>query len=113
MASGHVGILTVDLHLPDAGSLKGKRRELLRVKNALARRLSCAVAEVDHHDLWQRARLTLSLVDRTASGAAERLAQASRMLHGDVAFQVVEDRAEVLPVNGLLDDPEGWAHAAT
>ena len=62
MECGYVGILTVDLHLPGAGSLKAKRKELLRVRNGLARRFSCAVAEVDHHDLWQRAGLTLAVV---------------------------------------------------
>jgi uncharacterized protein len=63
---GHVGILTVDLHLPEGASLKTKRKELLRLKNALARRFSCAIAEVDHHDLWQRSRLTLAIVGRGA-----------------------------------------------
>ena len=66
MAGGFVGILSVDLHLPEAGSLKAKRRELQRVKQGLARRFSCAVSEVDHHDLWQRS--TIGVV----SIAAER-----------------------------------------
>jgi uncharacterized protein len=106
---GHLGVLTVDLHLPDGGSLKTKRRELLRVKNALVRRASCAVAEVDHHDLWQRARLTVAVVDRAAGGAAQRLDAAERLLYGDVAFQVVGSASQVLPVAGLTDDlPAGW-----
>lgn len=105
MGCGHVGILTVDLHLPEGHSLKSKRRELLRVKNALARRLSCSVAEVDHHDLWQRARLTLCLVDRTASGAGGRLDDAARMLHSDPAFQVVGESSDVLSVD---DEPGEW-----
>lgn len=100
MECGHVGILTVDLHLPDAASLKGKRKELLRVRNLLARRLSCSVAEVDHHDLWQRARLTLSVADRTAGGAAARIDEGRRLLHGDEVFQVVGEADEVLPVDG-------------
>jgi uncharacterized protein len=104
MECGHVGILTVDLHLPDGHSLKGKRKELLRVKNALARRFSCSVAEVDHHDLWQRSRLTLALVSRTAGESADRIAEASRTLHSDEAFQVVGEASEVIAVEG---DPAG------
>ena len=73
MEFGHVGILTVDLHLPDGSSLKTKRKELLRVKSALARRFACAVAEVDHHELWQRARLTLAVVGREAGETDERV----------------------------------------
>ena len=39
-------------------------------RTTLQRRLGAAVAEVDHHELWQRSRLTLSLVDRTLAGTA-------------------------------------------
>ncbi|MEQ8833221.1 MAG: DUF503 domain-containing protein [Miltoncostaeaceae bacterium] len=100
MECGHVGILTVDLHLPEAGSLKGKRKELLRVRNLLTRRLACSVAEVDHHDLWQRTRLTLCVADRTAGGAAARIEEGRRMLHGDEVFQVVGEADDLVPVDG-------------
>ena len=64
MGSGYVGILSVELHFPDNHSLKGKRKELLSVKAQLQRRFGASVAEVDHHDVWQRARLTVSCVAR-------------------------------------------------
>jgi hypothetical protein len=67
--------LTIHLHLPDNGSLKGKRKELLAVKAALSRRFGAAVAEVDHHDLWQRSTLAAGLVGRTA-GELEQLTDA-------------------------------------
>ena len=100
MEFGHVGILTVDLHLPDGSSLKTKRKELLRVKSALVRRFHCAVAEVDHHDLWQRARLTLAVVGREAGETDDRISQALRALHGDESFQVVGEARELVAVSG-------------
>jgi uncharacterized protein len=104
---GHVGILTVDLHLPEGASLKAKRKELLRLKNALVKRFACAVSEVDHHELWQRARLTLAIVGREAGETDDRLQQASRVLHSDEAFQVVGEARELIAVSG---DPAGrWA----
>lgn len=51
-----VGLLVVDLHLPDAQSLKDKRRVLRGVKDRL-QKLNVAVAETDHADLRQRAQL--------------------------------------------------------
>ncbi len=51
-----VGLLVVDLHLPDAQSLKDKRRVLRGVKDRL-KKLNVAVAETDHANLWQRAQL--------------------------------------------------------
>jgi uncharacterized protein len=59
--SGFVAVLVIDLHFPDAASLKGKRKELSSIKAQLHGRLGAAVAEVDHQDLWQRARLTAVL----------------------------------------------------
>jgi uncharacterized protein YlxP (DUF503 family) len=54
--------LTIHLHFPENGSLKGKRKELLSVRSILAKRFGAAVAEVDHHDLWQRSTLAAVLV---------------------------------------------------
>jgi len=59
--------LTIHLHLPENGSLKGKRKELLSVKAAIARRFGASVAEVDHHELWQRSTLAAGLVGRSAA----------------------------------------------
>lgn len=108
MDSGYVGILSVDLHLPGSASLKHKRKELLRVKAGLTRRFACAVAEVDHHDLWQRSRLTLALVGRAAGEVDERLAAAARHLDTDPEFQVVGMTRELVTVGA--DEPIGeWA----
>jgi uncharacterized protein YlxP (DUF503 family) len=62
-----VCLIEIELHLPDNGSLKGKRKEIVSLKAQLQRRFGAAVAETDHHDLWQRSTLTAALVGRTAS----------------------------------------------
>ena len=51
-----VGLLVVELHLPDAGSLKDKRMVLRSVKDRL-KKFNVAIAEIEHQDLWQRAQL--------------------------------------------------------
>lgn len=101
MGSGFVGILSADLHLPESGSLKGKRKELLRVKQGLARRFAASVSEVDHHELWQRTRVTMAVVGRTAADADERVEAALRYLHGDPVFQVVGETRELVSVDDV------------
>jgi hypothetical protein len=101
MACGYVGSLTVDLHLPEAGSLKDKRKHLQRVKAGLVRRFSCAVAEVDHHDLHRRARLTLAVVTREAGECDLLLDAASRWLHGDPAFEVLGESRDLRRVEDM------------
>ena len=69
MGSGWVGILTVELHFPEAHSLKEKRMSVRSAKEQLRNRFGAAVAEVDHHEVWQRTRLTVAVVTRHAAEA--------------------------------------------
>jgi uncharacterized protein YlxP (DUF503 family) len=49
-----VGLLILELHIPDAQSLTDKRQVLRSLKDKLRREFNVAVAELDHHDAWQR-----------------------------------------------------------
>jgi hypothetical protein len=53
---------------------------LRSAKAQLQNRFGAAVAEVDHHDVWQRARITAALVTREHGEAARLLADAERYL---------------------------------
>ena len=50
-----IGVLTLEIYLPDARSLKDKRQVLRRLKDRLRSQFNVAVAELDHQELWQRA----------------------------------------------------------
>ena len=82
MGAGYVGILCVELHFPQAGSLKGKRKYVKSAKAQLQNRFGASVAEVDHHDLWQRARLTVACVARGLTELEQLLDGAERYLAG-------------------------------
>jgi uncharacterized protein len=73
-----VCLLQIDLHFPDNGSLKGKRKELSSLKAHLQRRFGAAVAETGHHDLWQRSELTAALVGGDLTGLGNRAAALER-----------------------------------
>ena len=66
-----VCLVEIQLHFPEIGSLKGKRKELATLKAQLQRRFGAAVSETDHHDLWQRATVTAALVGGTAGVVEE------------------------------------------
>ena len=98
MGAGYVGILSAELHFPDNHSLKGKRKELLSVKAQLQRRFGASVAEVDHHDVWQRARITAACVAREHREVERLLDEAERWLRGQ--------EWEVALTERLVVDPE-------
>lgn len=99
MGAGYVGILSVELHFPDNGSLKGKRRYVKSAKAQLQNRFGASVAEVDHHDLWQRAGLTLACVARGHSELVELLDGAERYLAGQ-EWELVRAEREVVSLRG-------------
>ena len=82
VASGYVGILSFELRFPGERSLKGKRKHLLALKSHLQQRAGASVAEVDHHDVWQRARITVACAAREHSEAERLLDEAERWLRG-------------------------------
>ena len=98
MPSGWVGILTCELHFGEAHSLKEKRMLLRSAKAQLERRVGASVAEVDHHDVWQRARITAALVTREHREAERLLDEAERWLRGQ--------EWEVALLDRFLVDPE-------
>jgi hypothetical protein len=58
-----VGLLVVDCLFENGQSLKDKRRVLLSITQRLRDNFSLAVAETNHHDLWQRSELSIVLVN--------------------------------------------------
>jgi uncharacterized protein YlxP (DUF503 family) len=65
-------LLTVDFHFPFAQSLKDKRMILRGVKDR-AKKFNVSVAEVEHHDLWQRATLAVVIVATDGAHAEKEL----------------------------------------
>jgi uncharacterized protein YlxP (DUF503 family) len=68
-----VGLLTIEMHIPGARSLKDKRMVLRGVKDRI-KKFNIAVAEVEHHDLWQRAALGIVTVATDERHADQELA---------------------------------------
>ena len=58
-----IGLLTLDLHFPGARSLKDKRQALRSFEERIRHRFNVSIAEVEHQDLWQRARIAVVSVN--------------------------------------------------
>ncbi len=91
-----IGACTVDLHLPGNGSLKGKRSALKPLLSRLRKEFNLATAEIEHHDVWQSARIALVSVSTDAgyvNGLLERAVQWIERNRPDL--QVVDWRIEL------------------
>jgi uncharacterized protein len=91
-----VAVGLVEVHLPDVGSLKGERHALKGLKERVRARYEVSVAEVAHHDLWQRATLALACVSHDARHANEVVSKAIDFIEEHVEGQVIDSSVEII-----------------
>jgi uncharacterized protein len=84
-----VGVLTLEIQLPYAHSLKDKRSVVQSLRNRLRARFNVAVAELDHQDVWQRATLGVTSISNSRlmleSVFQQVLAESEKILGQEVA----------------------------
>jgi uncharacterized protein YlxP (DUF503 family) len=96
MSAARVAVGTIEVHLPDVDSLKGKRHLLKGLKERVRTRFEVAVAEVDHHDIWQRATLAVACVSHDSRHANEVISKALRFIEANVNGSVIDISTEIL-----------------
>jgi uncharacterized protein YlxP (DUF503 family) len=96
MAAARVAVGTVEIHLPDVLSLKGKRHVLKGLKARLRQKFEISVAEVDHQDSWQRATLALACVSGDARHANQVISKAMDYIEDNVDGYVIDLQVEIL-----------------
>jgi uncharacterized protein YlxP (DUF503 family) len=89
-----IGLLTLEIYIPDSRSLKDKRQVLRSLKDRLRGRYNVAVAELDHHDSWQRAQVGIVSISNEAAHLEQSLRtvlnEAEEILGRDLASHDLE-----------------------
>jgi uncharacterized protein YlxP (DUF503 family) len=89
-----IGLLTLEIHIPDARSLKDKRQVLRSLKDRLRGHFNVAVAELEHQDLWQRSVVgvvTISNDERHLEESMQAVVEESeRLLGRDLVSREIE-----------------------
>jgi len=78
MASGYVGVLTCELHFPEAHSLKEKRSVVRPIVAEVRKRFEVSVAEAGHLELHRRALIGIAVV---APDAAAQIPPVANLWH--------------------------------
>jgi len=90
-----VGICTIELHLPESGSLKGKRQILKGIKDRIRNRFNVSLAEVENNDLWQRTTLGVAAVANQGKFVNQVLSQVIEHLHKESGVVVLDYSMEI------------------
>lgn len=80
---GHVGVLFVDLHLPQAHSLKEKRSVVKRILQRGIQRYSVSASEIDYQSKIQRTLLGFALISGEISYIQTQLGNFEEELRRD------------------------------
>ncbi len=75
-----VGSLRLDLHVPQARSLKDKRAEIRPLIDGLRNRFHVAAGETEFQDQWQRAVITVAAVSASVRHVTEILDSCERFV---------------------------------
>ena len=84
-----VGILDIDLFIPDSNSLKAKRYKIKSIKDRLRNKFNVSVAEVGHTDKWQRATLGVAIVSNETRYIESVLGKVMNHVYSDHRVQIV------------------------
>ncbi len=91
-----IGVCTVELYLPDNGSLKGKRRVVKSLKERLKNRFNVSVAEVGNHDLLQRAAIGVAMIGNDAKQLNSRLDKIVNYIESTGTAVLTDHHIEIL-----------------
>ena len=91
-----IGICTVELHIPDNSSLKGKRQVLLSLKDRVRQKFNVSISELDGNDLWQRSILGVACISNEKRYVNQQMDQVLSMIRRMPAVEVIQTSLEML-----------------
>ncbi len=91
-----VGALRVELLVPGAQSLKDKRRAVKSLKDRIRHKFNVSVAEVDHHEAWQRTALGVAAAGSDGAYVRKVLEEVLKLMRRDASVQVASHEIETL-----------------
>jgi uncharacterized protein YlxP (DUF503 family) len=102
-----VGILTLEIHLPQARSLKDKRQVMRSLKERLRSRHNVAVSELEEHaDLWQRSEIAVVSVASRREPLEQLFDTVLREAESQIPGHVSQSGCDY--IEGSDGGPGGW-----
>jgi len=90
-----IGACTVDLHVPESGSLKNKRYIVKSLKDRIKKNFNVSISEIGHHDLWQRSVLGIAVVSTDAQFAHKVLAKVVDFIRSETRVVLIDYSVEI------------------
>jgi hypothetical protein len=93
-----VGVLKIELRLPEVHSLKEKRGPVKRMINQIRSKYNVSVAEVGNNDVWQDAVIGITMSGNDASFINSCLDQIINYVEGMDFGQLINQQIEIIHI---------------
>jgi uncharacterized protein YlxP (DUF503 family) len=90
-----VAVARLILIIHDNNSLKGKRKVVKSLIEKVRHRFDAAIAEVEDHDLWQKAQIGVALVGNDAKLLESRLQQIMQFVENQHLAEIIDSQVEL------------------
>jgi len=90
-----VGTCLVDLRIPGCRSLKEKRQIVKALKDSIRRKYNISIAELDHHDTWQRTLIGIAAISSNARFANQVLSKVVNVIEANNSVQLIDYKLEM------------------
>lgn len=90
-----VAVCILEVHIPEAASLKKKRQVIQSMVKRLRNRFNISVAEVGCKDLWQRSELGVAAVCQNSGSADRVMEQILSFIEQESRVNIISSKIEV------------------
>lgn len=90
-----VGVLRLDIYIPQSQSLKAKRQVIKGLKDRVRRRFNVSICELDDRNLWQRAALGVAFLSTESRHAYLVLSRVENSLGDEGRIQILNSSIEL------------------
>lgn len=84
-----VGVVRIELHIPQARSLKDKRQVIKSLVHKISHRYNVSVSETDNHELWQVGTIAVAHVARRQADVKKLLGSVAAFAEGVSGGEIV------------------------
>jgi len=90
-----IGLLQLEMLLPETRSLKDKRSVLSRIKNQVRNKFNVAIAELKYGDQWGRTLLGITTISNDGKIVHQLLDEVENLIENQFPIQILSRKVEL------------------
>ena len=90
-----IGLLQLDIIIPESNNLKEKRRTIKSLKETIRRRFNVSIAETGKLDKWSRSEISITKVSNEAKFIRQEFQKIQKDIEGRYPIEIIEKQEEV------------------